>query len=97
MEVSGQLYCSAALLLRKEPLVPIVLEAGWAPELWRGELLDSACPSSYISYETITVNFNKHWNIILPFNFIEFDFHVLTINRQAYTLKESWLHDFEIT
>jgi len=32
MEVSGQLHAQAALLLGKEPLVPIGQEVGWAPE-----------------------------------------------------------------
>jgi hypothetical protein len=32
MEMSGQLYAPAALLTGKEPLVPIGLEVGWAPE-----------------------------------------------------------------
>jgi hypothetical protein len=40
MEVSGQLYASAALLPTNSP-VPIRQEAGWAPELvwalWRRE------------------------------------------------------------
>jgi hypothetical protein len=39
--VSGQLRTLAAVLLGKEPLVPIGNEAGWAPELvwmtWRRE------------------------------------------------------------
>jgi len=30
MEVSGQLHATAALAPGKEPLVPTVLEAGWA-------------------------------------------------------------------
>jgi hypothetical protein len=41
MEVSGQLHAPAALSPGKEPLVPIVQEAGWAPEpfwmQWWGE------------------------------------------------------------
>jgi hypothetical protein len=41
MEVSGQLQAPAALTPWKEPQVPIVYEAGWAPEsvwkLWRRE------------------------------------------------------------
>jgi hypothetical protein len=32
MEVSGQLHAPAALLLGKDPLVPVGFEAGWAPE-----------------------------------------------------------------
>jgi hypothetical protein len=32
MEVSGQLHAPAALLVGKELLIPIVQEAGWAPE-----------------------------------------------------------------
>jgi hypothetical protein len=42
MEVSDQLHAPAALLLGKEPPVPIVWEAGWAPKsiwmLWRREI-----------------------------------------------------------
>jgi hypothetical protein len=38
MEVSGQLYAPATLPTRKEPLVPIGLEAGWGPEpFWTHE------------------------------------------------------------
>jgi len=33
MEVSGQLHAPAALPQGKEPLVSIVQEVGWAPEL----------------------------------------------------------------
>jgi hypothetical protein len=33
MAVSGQRHAPAALYLRKRPPVPIVQEAGWAPEL----------------------------------------------------------------
>jgi hypothetical protein len=33
MEVNGQFYALAALPQGKEPPVPIVQEAGWAPEL----------------------------------------------------------------
>jgi hypothetical protein len=32
MEVSGDLHTLAVLPSREEPLVPIRLEAGWAPE-----------------------------------------------------------------
>jgi hypothetical protein len=41
MEVSGQLRADTAVLLLKEPPVPIESEAGWTPEavwtLWRRE------------------------------------------------------------
>jgi hypothetical protein len=41
MEASGQLHAPSALPLGEEPPVPIVYEAGWAPEpvwtLWRRE------------------------------------------------------------
>jgi hypothetical protein len=41
MEVNGQLHTPAALPSRKEPLVPIGQETGWAPEavweLWSRE------------------------------------------------------------
>jgi len=35
MDVSGQLQALAAFSARKETLVPIGKEAGWAPELFR--------------------------------------------------------------
>jgi hypothetical protein len=42
MEVSGQPHVLVALLLGKQPPVPIVEDAGWAPELvwiiWRREI-----------------------------------------------------------
>jgi len=40
MEMSGQLLSSAALILKKEPQVPVGYEAEWVPEpvwtLWQG-------------------------------------------------------------
>jgi len=44
MEVTGQLYVPADLSPGKESLVPVVWEAGWAPELlwtrwWNNSLL----------------------------------------------------------
>jgi hypothetical protein len=43
MEVNGQFHAPAALAPSKEPLVPIKLESGWAPEpvwtQWQREII----------------------------------------------------------
>jgi len=46
MEVSGQLHAPAALSPRKEFLVPIGQEAGWAPELAWTRCRREKCPAT---------------------------------------------------
>jgi len=59
MDVSGQLHAPAALLLGKEPLVPIGWEAEWAPEpvwTWWWQKFPVPTRNVYISRQSWVVS-----------------------------------------